>query len=285
MSPAHEALRRCLAQAVVRAWRLHLETPTVEATVPMLRGVWGAALHDRQPELYRSLFEGGAGGTPGYVLRPAPREAEPAPALEMILFGPAGTEAEARLWASWEGALGKGLGPRRAPARLAEVRPMAWDGTALSPGRRQPGFALYPLPWPGGDPAGACWLRFSAPLRLMRNGRLTLQPSLADLAMAALRRLHALFHAQAEPVWAERQEWLRLAWTVPCAPWQGGPLDLVRYSGSQKGEIELRGVAGGLFLPEGPGPLTELLAAAGWLHLGKGTVMGLGQLEAALANS
>jgi hypothetical protein len=69
-----------------------------------------------------------------------------------------------------------------------------------------------------------------------------------------------------------------MAWGVPCGPWEGGQLDLVRYSSSQKGEIELRGVAGGLFLPEGPGALADLLSAAAWLHLGKGTVMGLGQL-------
>lgn len=39
------------------------------------------------------------------------------------------------------------------------------------------------------------------------------------------------------------------------------------------------GVAGALDLPAGPGPLAPLLAAACWLHLGKGTIMGLGQLR------
>jgi len=53
----------------------------------------------------------------------------------------------------------------------------------------------------------------------------------------------------------------------------------VRYSGSQKAEVELRGVAGSLALPVGPGPLSPLLAAAAWIHIGKGTVMGLGQLN------
>ena len=60
---------------------------------------------------------------------------------------------------------------------------------------------------------------------------------------------------------------------------QGRRLDLVRYSGSQKAELELRGVAGSLALPVGPGPLSPLLAAAVWIHLGKGTVMGLGQIK------
>jgi hypothetical protein len=41
----------------------------------------------------------------------------------------------------------------------------------------------------------------------------------------------------------------------------------------------MQGVSGSLDLPEGLGPLALLLAAAQWLHLGKGTVMGLGQLR------
>lgn len=36
-------------------------------------------------------------------------------------------------------------------------------------------------------------------------------------------------------------------------------------------------MAGELHLPAGPGPLWPLLAAALWLHLGKGTIVGLGQ--------
>ena len=46
----------------------------------------------------------------------------------------------------------------------------------------------------------------------------------------------------------------------------------------QESELDLHGVAGSLELPRGPGELWPLLAAAQWLHLGKGTIMGLGQL-------
>jgi hypothetical protein len=52
----------------------------------------------------------------------------------------------------------------------------------------------------------------------------------------------------------------------------------VRYSGRQRQELEFHGVTGELPLPAGPGPFADLLAAALWLHLGKGTVMGLGQM-------
>ena len=33
-----------------------LETPGVEATAPMLGGVWGAALHDLDPAAYAAVF-------------------------------------------------------------------------------------------------------------------------------------------------------------------------------------------------------------------------------------
>jgi hypothetical protein len=97
--------------------------------------------------------------------------------------------------------------------------------------------------------------------------------------VAALRRVHALGGPVADPLWAARHEWLEVARAIACSPWQGRRLDLVRYSGSQRREIEMQGVVGTLDLPDGPGPLSPLVAAAQWLHLGKGTVMGLGQLR------
>src|SRR5262249_3178080 len=184
LSPLHE----CLAATAVRAWRLHLDTPGVHATVPMLRGVWGAALHGLDAALYASLFEGGATASPRYVLRPAPVEAQPGPALDLILFGPPDAAEDRGVWAAWEGALRTGLGPRRQPADLVAVRPLAWDGTALAPARPQPGFRLHPLPWPAGHPEAPCRLVFPAPLRLLREGRLTQRPTLPDLTVAALRR-------------------------------------------------------------------------------------------------
>jgi hypothetical protein len=271
-------MRQALSRLTVRAWRLHLETGEVLATVPMLRGVWGKALHELDLPLYHSLFEGSPGGTPRYVMRPAPATAQPTPALEFILFGPADESAERVCWAAWETALRNGLGSQRIPGRLVEVRPLAWDDTPLAPARRQPGFALAPLSWPMNAGSG-CKLVFSAPVRLMRAGKLITMPSLADIALATIRRLHAFAPEAAAGVWQARHDWLDRAWTVPAGPFQGGPLDLVRYSGRQRAEIDLHGIAGELVLPEGPGPLTDLLLAAQWLHVGKSTVMGLGQLR------
>ncbi len=71
---------------------------------------------------------------------------------------------------------------------------------------------------------------------------------------------------------------LETARRTPAGAWQGERLDLRRYSARQHAELEFRGVTGCLDLPQGPGELWPLLAAATWLHLGKGTVMGLGQV-------
>lgn len=274
-----ETLQKTLASLTVRAWRLHLETPGVLATVPLLRGVWGAALKSLSPHCYASLFEGGAGRTPRYLMRPAPPEASPAPAVEFLLFGPHDEAETDAAWSAWEESLRRGLGPERRPAQLVAVHPLAWDGTALMEGRRQPGFRLHPLPWPGGDPTDPCRLVFEAPLRLLRDGRLITSPGLPDLTLATLRRLHALAGEAATTVWEAREEWLEIGRSHTSGEWKGRPLDLVRYSGRQKREVELHGVAGELPLPEGLGPLAELFAAAMWVHLGKSTVVGLGQIR------
>ena len=275
----NERLDSALRGIVLRAWRLHLETPGVQATVPMLRGVWGASLKVLSEPLYHRLFVGGDIGTPRYVLRPALPEARPAPAVEFLLFGPPDPRDDDIVWAAWDRACHGGLGPQRHPFVLSEIRPLVWDGTPLGPNRSQPGFTLCPLPWPAGDPSGACRLEFLAPLRLIYSGRLVEQPTLADVTIAALRRVQSLTTTKVQALHADRLSWLNAARQIPSELWQGERLDLVRYSGSQKRELELRGVSGSLLLPEGPGPLAALLAASTWLHLGKGTVMGLGQLR------
>jgi hypothetical protein len=279
----NERLDSALSGLVVRAWRLHLETPGVQATVPMLRGVWGASLKELSEPLYYALFVGGQRGTPRYVMRPAPQEVLPSPAMEFLLFGPHDRRIDDIVWAALDHAGRNGLGAQRYPFTLRHVHPLAWDETPLSPTRSQPGFSLCPLPWPAGEPRRACRLKFPAPVRMIYRGRLVEQPTLADVVIAALRRVQSLTTTSADAVWADRQSWLELARQIACEPWQGERLDLVRYSGSQKRELELRGVSGSLILPEGPGPLAPLLAASTWLHLGKGTVMGLGQLRVTAA--
>ncbi len=268
----------------VKAWRLHLETPGVVATVPMLRGVWGAALRAESEGCYARLFEGAESERPRYLMRPAPQAVQPAPAIEFVLFHATTNmlndrDDEEIAWSAWDRACRQGLGPRRHPFRISSVVPLAWDGSALEPARKQPGFVLQDLPWPAGTEVTPCRLEFPAPLRLLRQARLIASPTPADIVLAALHRVCALAGPDTDALWAERRYWLELGRTLPFEPWHGRRLDLVRYSGSQKAEVELRGVAGALALPAGPGPLSPLLAAAAWIHIGKGTVMGLGQLK------
>jgi hypothetical protein len=256
---------------------LVLDTPGVRATVPMLRGVWGAALHDLDPEAYAAVFEPPGPNAPvGYVLRPAPPGPHGDTAVHWFLFGDACRHDEA-LRRAWDVASGMGLGPQR---RRWFVRRWVALGPDRMPATDARPWALDAAPWPLA-PDAPCRLHFPAPVRLLRKGRLIEQPTLADLAVAAGRRVAALLPDADRPGWdALQRDALALARRHPAGPWQGARLDLVRWSGRQEAEIDLHGVAGSLDLPEGPGELWPLLAAATWLHLGKGSSLGLGELSA-----
>jgi len=123
-------------------------------------------------------------------------------------------------------------------------------------------------------------LRFDLPVRLIRKKRLLQAPTFADVVLAALRRIALLAGLERSTeyrdiVRATRQQ----AAAVVTKPWRGERQDLVRWSAAQQREVELFGVTGVLELPQGPGMLWPLLAAAQWCHLGKGTVFGMGGLQ------
>lgn len=265
--------------------RILLETPGVAATVPMLRGVWGAALRELDRGAYARVFEGGRSPsanataphekTPLYVLRPAPPDPEFAPAVEWILI--AGAVADAQLLArAWQVAGRAGLGPQRRPFSLRRWLCLAPAG---QPAEKGGPWRLGQCAWLYENPETTpCRLQFDAPLRLRRRGDLIERPTLVDLAVAAVRRVGGFLPPAELPAWKSLEgELIDLARRTPQEPWQGARLDLTRYSSRQRRELDLHGVCGNLLLPEGPGPLWPLLSAACWLHLGKGTVMGLGQ--------
>jgi hypothetical protein len=259
----------------VRIWprRLLLSTPNVEATVPMLRGVWGAALHDLDMNAFARVFEPPAPAVPGYLLRPAPFDPSTAPALDWFLIG-AATDDELVLRRAWDVASGRGLGPQRRPFLVRQFLDLGPDGRSTV---RPCPWALAEATWPG-DPGVPCRLAFPAPLRLLRRGRLLEKPSLADLVVAAHRRVAAWMPPAQSAVWLSlRDALLEMARQLPSA-WFGNRLDLQRYSARQEIEVELRGVSGYLEMPGGVGTLAPLLAAASWLHVGKATVFGLGQI-------
>lgn len=246
----------------------------------MLRGVWGAALHSSDPDLYDRFFVGGSGAssTPLYIVRPAASDPRDAPALDWTLFGDA-VEAHDALSNAWHLAAERGLGPERRQFRIRRCRTYGADGRLLEQGSLPA--ATWPLslaawPLPTDSP---CQVTFPAPLRILHRGKLVSRPTLVDLTVAAFRRAAALLPPAHFPAPKDLQdELLAVARSIPAGAWEGERLDLHRWSGRQKRELELRGVTGRLGLPEGPGPLAPLLAAAQWTHLGKATTVGLGRL-------
>lgn len=271
--------RLLLEHVSVLPCRMQLDTEAVDATVPMLRGVWGKAIHELFPEIYGRVFDvGSAPGSvavsPPYVVRAAPPLPEWVPALEVILIGPA-IEYHDALQRCWDYATREGLGQARRPFEIRRREVILPDESTCGDGTPWP---LAEARWP--LPADApCRLIFPAPLRLRRKGRLIESPTLADLVAALNRRVAGFLPERYRPLWLRLgRQLLELAKQTPQTPWQGTRLDLVRYSGRQKTELDLHGVSGSLQLPHGPGALLPLLAAARWLHIGKNTVMGMGQL-------
>lgn len=275
-------LASLLNRVDVEAWRLWLSTPGVRATVPMLRGVWGRALRHLDEDAYRRVFVGEGPPNlrlPRYLLRPAPPDPVRAPAVEWIVLN-VGPGLEEVLWRAWDVAAGMGLGSGRSPFRIRKK-------LALGPGGTQaPGevnrWNLSSVSWPlTGDPASTpCRLDFPAPLRLIAGGGLVHSPAMGDIAAASLRRLAELAGMARGEVYRDLTRAVRRqAVGLRSGPWRGERVDLVRWSGSQRREIDLYGVQGGLDLPFGPGCLWPLLAGAQWTHIGKGTVFGLGSMR------
>lgn len=247
----------------------------------MLRGVWGRALRHVDAAAYRQVFAPAGAAhrrLPRYILRPALPDPTTAPAVEWILLGVA-ESLEPVLWRAWDIASGMGLGPTRAPFAIRERVPLGPgnEGTRSEAKRWRLSEAAWPL---AGEPASTpCRLHFLAPVRLIRRGTLIEAPGLADIATAAARRAAGLAgEDRGEPYRNLIRGVQHEAAGLTAGPWRGERSDLVRWSAAQQREIDLYGVTGGLELPVGPGRLWLLLAAAGWTHIGKGTVFGLGQL-------
>jgi hypothetical protein len=214
------------------------------------------------------------GTGPGYLIAPDP--AEPS-AVHWRLFG-AGLGHVESLRRAWDVASGMGLGPARQRFVVRQCLLLGPDHqTAEPPAPWTLDQAVWPL---SGDPATApCRLVFPGGLRLMRDKCLLTRPTLADVSVAALRRAYPLLPAAPRDDLDDLHDSvLEIARRRPSCPWRGDRHDLRRWSSRQRKEIELRGVRGELELPDGPGPLWPLLLLAGWLHVGKGTTQGLGQM-------
>ena len=265
----------------IAAWRLLIATPHVHATVSMLRGVWGRALRHLSKEAYQEVFVGTGPShhrLPRYVMRPAPPDPATAPAIEWIMLN-VEPRLEPVLWRAWDVASGMGIGPQRVPFRIRSRVPLGVKSDRAV--RSSTRWFLSTVTWPlSGDPASTpCRLNFPAPLRLIQRGALMGAPAFADIVTAAFRRLAGIADRAAGADYRDLMRAIREeAARAGASPWQGTRTDFVRWSGTQRRELDLHGVSGTLLLPAGPGQLWPLLAAAQWTHIGKGSVFGLGEL-------
>ncbi len=278
---APQLCRLMLDQVWILPRRMQLETGEVRATVPMLRGVWGCVMERHFPELYHRVFSvpsrpGPVAQGPPYVLRPAPADPDWAPAVEWILVGDA-IRYSGRLLQCWHLAGGRGL------TRDRESFIIRRHGVLIPEGQVVPKAQPWPLSqalWPCASPLTGCVLNFPVPLRIRYQNHLVLQPTLADIVAALVRRLGGFLPEEYQDLWRELGRYLvTRAHHIPAqsGPWKRQ--DLVRFSGSQKKQLQLWGVVGTIILPQGPQELLPLLAAAPWIHVGKGTVFGMGQME------
>ena len=270
-------LQYLLSSVHVSAWRLFLHTPSVHATTPMIRGVWGRALRRVDRNLYDHIFAGlhsNGHNLPRYILRPAPPETHKGPAVDWILFD-VDQHHRQTLWKSWHMTCAMGLGANREPFRILRRAP-------LTPDHRLTDWNLGDVPWPlSGDPAFTpCHLKFDVPVRLIKKSRLITSPEFGDVITSALRRIAGLAGIPRSTAYANLSRTVRaIANQRSDKLWVGEKCNLIRWSAAQQREVELFGVTGTISLSHGPGSVWPLLAAAQWCHLGKGTVFGMGQFR------
>jgi len=179
-----------------------------------------------------------------------------------------------------------GLGEERIPFLLESAQ--AWDGKRgwvplTQEGRLLPGAPLEPaLPSTEPLPEGPLELRLATPTRIQAGGKLAETLPFRTLAFATLRRVLELAHFHvpgATPDWSfrsllERSESVEVG-AGPNLRWH----DWQRYSQRQRREMKLGGLVGTLLLQGDLASFSTLLRTAEVVHIGKGTVFGLGKVE------
>lgn len=277
-NPLFEQIRSWLRPLEIRAQRMKIRgMEPLHFSISTLRGVWGRALNLIDREAYDTVFEGTTGPQhqPLYIIRPdlefrSDNECELS--FEWITWGDA-EPFYASLLRAWDVAGGMGLGDKRVLFTVMERTPL-YSGN-------EDRISIADIPWslPAEEP---CLLWFPHSLRLVRHGKLIRKPNLPDIIEAVFFRFSPFL---AKSFQRPREAWppfaeavVALADMMSCSDWIGEEIMLARYSGRQKREVQQKSVFGSLQLPQGTGSLEPLFAAASALHLGKGTVMGLGRL-------
>jgi len=277
-----QALRTHLASIRILPRQFLLRVPAaIRIDASLLRGIWGAALRELDPLVYKQVFKpdrlSGRNVPSSYVIRLI-RSGDQL-VVQWILIGDA-IAHDTSLRRAWDFAAGAGFGPQRHRFPIQEMKCLDPQGHAVS--EAEP-WSLDHCEWPASVPIeGPCQLAFPGPLRILRKppgipgagSALVLQPTLTDIVVSARRRIGAFL---AKP---DQSEWRKLAHDAEelsrqiqfVANWQ--PCGHYR----PKAEDVRIGVRGTLALPEGLDELWPLLTAAQWIHIGKSTIEGLGQV-------
>lgn len=274
----------------VRILPLQLEIEFEDTAPPLslLRGIWGSALYQLDRSVYDLVFhrENARDGSqiPQYVLRYADLGDGGQTTIEWILFGPAIDHLQT-LWRAWDMAGGMGI------RRNDQQQPFVVSGcVGLAPGgqRLESPAAwrlsqLAPL-WTSNPVVEPCRVTFHSPLKLDRKDpqsgrdRLLSEPTYQDICKAMAHRM-ALMEAPAnrDTWWELRKHVEEVSGRLPSTSGAWERNHVWRYSARQSAPVELHGVSGWFELPSGAGVVWPLLAAACWLHIGKSTIIGLGQ--------
>jgi CRISPR-associated endoribonuclease Cas6 len=131
--------------------------------------------------------------------------------------------------------------------------------------------------------ASSLTLNFLTPTRIAYNGKLTLEMEFHTIARSLLRRISLLsyFHGNHNGGPAFNfKEIIEKATTVRTIDRKLRWYDWERYSGRQEKRINMGGFVGEISFEGDLGPFMPLIKAGEVLHVGKGTVFGLGRYEA-----
>ena len=132
------------------------------------------------------------------------------------------------------------------------------------------------------EPPRTLALRFLTPARIRTEGSMRAELDFSDVIRALLRRLSSLcyFHCGCE-LQVDFRGLIEQAFEIKTVRSELHWQEQERFSGRQRQQIEMGGVLGRVEF-EAPTsemwtPYLPLLAAGEWVHVGKGTVMGLGK--------
>lgn len=247
--------------------RLTLQTLPAQGSMAGLRKAWNQALsfHDAHAGLF---YQQRAGVPTRIIFRPVHQKAT-VPTLEMVLLGTQALTDEVLFRKAWSTLELNGAG--RLPNHQL-IRILDWK--SVDPwGNPTTDWQLEHIPLPKGHLPFR--LRFSMPLSLETGPFESDQaPTWPIIASAAMRRLAELTESTLEP---DVAEWVTTQATEAGASCWHPDNDTSFDSNLYSPEMMRRGIRGYIDFPNGAGPLTPIVTALPWIHVGRLIHIGMGR--------